>query len=122
MTNKDLQTSQGATDSGARPGSYPLGSALSRAAARSLVAARKSSEEEFRVQTVSILDGRPVNLDGLAERLSAARLRPHAEEDTAASPTGMGGQDSNKEGGANCLEERLRRARERLAQDLETMR
>src|SRR5271155_2447677 len=70
-----------ATDSGVRPGAFPLGSAQSRAAARSLVAARKASEEnELRFQVVSVVDGARVNLDGLAEKLRAARMNAHGEE------------------------------------------
>ena len=115
MANKGVQTPLDATDSTARPGSYPLGSALSRAAARSLLAARKSSEEEFRVETVSILGGRPVNLDGLAERISAARKRNEAGGEPASPRTTGGGHDFGEKGSAECLAERIRRARERAA-------
>jgi hypothetical protein len=68
MLNKGSQGRLGATDSGSRPGCFPLGSMQSRAAARSLMVARKANEEEFRVQCYSVVDGRPVNLDGLADR------------------------------------------------------
>jgi hypothetical protein len=55
---------------------FPLGSLQSSVVARSLVAAWKASEEdELRFQVVSILDKKPVNLDGLAERLREARRR-----------------------------------------------
>ena len=65
-----------ATASAKRLGDLPLGSPQSRAAARSLLDARKASEEdELRFQVVSILDGKPVNLDGLAERIREARAR-----------------------------------------------
>ena len=70
MANKGPQGFLPATDSGPRPGAFPLGSAQSRAAARSLLSARKASEEdEIRFQTVSILDGKPVNFNGLAEMI-----------------------------------------------------
>jgi len=44
MTNKGPQGRLGATDSGPRPGSFPIGSAQSRAAARTLLEARKGAE------------------------------------------------------------------------------
>jgi hypothetical protein len=74
----------------------------------------RESEEEFRVQTVSILDGRPVHLDGLAERLRAARKRVEAEESGTPLPASEGNQDSGGGRRADCLQERMRRAEERL--------
>lgn len=58
-------------------GSIPVGSAQSRAAARSLLAAREASEGEcgLHFQAVSILDGKAVDLSGLAERIALARKR-----------------------------------------------
>jgi hypothetical protein len=91
-----------------------LGSAHSRAAARSLLAARRASEDELRFRVVSVVDGRPVNLDGLAEGLRAARLRLDAEEGTASIPANEGGQDSSGGSWEECLAERIRRARERV--------
>jgi len=44
MAIKDRRKTLGATDSGARPGRFPLGSAQSRAAARTLLDARRSEE------------------------------------------------------------------------------
>lgn len=49
-----------------KPGNYPLRSSLSRAAARSLLAARNAGGEELCFQVVSILDGKPGNLEALA--------------------------------------------------------
>ena len=79
MANKGPQGRLGATDSSQRPGCFALGSPESRAAARAMLVARKASEEhELRFQAVSILDGSPVNLDGLAEIIRAARMRIRA--------------------------------------------
>jgi hypothetical protein len=59
-----------------RLGDLPLGSLQSRAATRSLIAARKACEEDgLRFQVVSIVDGKPVNLGGLAEQMGEARVR-----------------------------------------------
>ena len=44
MVNKGSQGRLGATDSGIRPGGFPLGSAQSRAAARALFDARRDAE------------------------------------------------------------------------------
>jgi hypothetical protein len=52
-----------------------LGSAQSWVAARTLLVARES--EELRFQTVSVLDGKPVKLDGLADAIRAARTAVH---------------------------------------------
>lgn len=112
MANKDNQERLGATDSGPRPGRFPLGSPQSRAAARAMLAARES-EAEFRVQTVSVVDGKPVCLDGLAETIRAARMRIDTEEEAGSSPAII--QNSNGGRRADCLEERMRRARERVA-------
>ncbi len=46
----------GATDSTVRPGEYPLGSQLSRAAARAVLSARKAAQEDgtlIRVRLIS---------------------------------------------------------------------
>jgi hypothetical protein len=81
-----------------------------------LLAARKASDEdEIRFQVVSILDGKPVNLDGLAERLRAARLKDQAGGSLGSLPASQGGQNSGGERRADCLAERIRRARERVA-------
>lgn len=59
-----------ATAAGAGLGGFPLRSPQSRAAARTLMEARKASEEDgLNFQVVSVVDGKPVNLDGLAERI-----------------------------------------------------
>jgi hypothetical protein len=108
-----------------RPGAFPLGSPQSRAAARSLLAERKASkEEQLRFQAVSMLDGSPLNLDGWAETIRAARMRNRAGELPAALPQSEDGQESNGERRADCLSERIRKARERVgwAQGPETMR
>jgi hypothetical protein len=44
-------------------------------AARDLVVARES--EELRFQTISVLDGKPVKLYGLADAIRAARTTVH---------------------------------------------
>lgn len=103
----------GATDSSPRPGCFALGSAQSRAAARALLVARESGKARY--QAVSTLNGKPVYLDGLADSLRAARLKLHAEEGTASFPAAGSGQDSRGGRWADCLEERIRRARERVA-------
>jgi hypothetical protein len=40
-----------------------------------MLAAQKAGEEEQRFQVVSIVDGKPVNLEGLAERIGATRIK-----------------------------------------------
>ena len=98
MANKGSQGPQGATDSMARLGCYPLGSTLSRAAARALLETRKTSSEEFRVQCYSVLDGKPVGLDGLAERIRAARMEDQAGGWPVLPPTGEDDHDASREG------------------------
>ena len=44
MANKNTQGRLGATDTGIRPGGFPLGSAKSRAAARGLLERRRAME------------------------------------------------------------------------------
>jgi hypothetical protein len=96
-----------------RPGDFALGSPQSRAAARSLLVARKASQDdELRFQAVSIVDGSPVNFDGLAETIRAARLRARAGETPA--PASDGRQKSNGGRGADCLSESVRKARARV--------
>lgn len=59
-------------------GSTNLGSPQSRAAARSLLDARKASaEDELDFQVVSILDGKPVNLDSSARRITERMVLVH---------------------------------------------
>src|ERR1700722_13272028 len=103
MANKGSQGSLGATYSAPRPGRFPLGSAQSRAAARALLEARQSEEIHF--QTVSILDGKPVNLDGLADTIRAARLRhrPVSSSGTEEGPDQIEGRRPDS------LEERIRK-------------
>ena len=72
MANKRAEKGLGATDSGLRPGGFPLGSPQSRAAARSLVNARKESEAEEEWD-------KEFDPTGLAERLAAARQRGEHE-------------------------------------------
>jgi hypothetical protein len=124
MANKAPQERLPATDSGPRPGAFPLGSAQSRAAVRSMVEARDASEEdEIRFQMVSILDGKPVNLSGLAESIRAARMRVQNEE-LPPSDDGENGSGDHSEGTwEERLAEQIRRARERVAraQGPETM-
>jgi hypothetical protein len=86
------------------------------------MAARRANEEDkLRFQVVSIVDGLTVNLDGLAEKLRAARMNAHGEESPVSVLPVEGAQASNGERGTNCLTERIRRARERVSrmQDLE---
>jgi hypothetical protein len=49
MTNKSRQTVQAATDSGLKPGEFPLGSEKSRAAARAMLEAREAESQENQV-------------------------------------------------------------------------
>ena len=116
MSAKRYAGPLGATDSGLKPGSYPLGSALSRAAARSLLAIRKASEDErgFHVISKSILDGSRINFEGLAERLNAARRAIEAQESPGSHPA----IDPVRESEGTWEErlgERIRKARERVA-------
>lgn len=115
MANKGPAGRLVATDSGFRPGGFPLGSALSRAAARSLLTARMESVEELHFQTVSILDGKPIYLDGLADRLRAARMRDQDGGSPSVLPATEDGQDGSGERRTDCLSDRINRARERLA-------
>ena len=102
-----------------RAGRFPLGSAQSRAAARAMLEARQESEEGFRVQCYSIVDGKPVNLDGLADSIRAARMKDQTGILPLSLPASEDGQDSSGGRRANCLTERIRMARERAtrAQD-----
>jgi hypothetical protein len=93
-----------------RPGNYALGSAQSRAAARSLLAARKTSEgDELRFEVRSIVDGARINFDGLAEAIRTARTRSDAEESSSVLPACEG----NEERLTDSLSEIIRKARER---------
>jgi hypothetical protein len=77
MMNKDTQLPLVATNSVPRPGCFPLGSTQSRAAARSLVNARKESEAEEEWD-------KEFDLTGLAEHLAAVRQRGEQEGTPAA--------------------------------------
>jgi hypothetical protein len=113
MANKGPQRPLGATDSAMRPGPFTLGSALSRAAARAMLAARMSSEDnEQGVEVVRGAKGSVVEIRGLGEAIRAARDR--AEGKLAAARTIEGSQDYSRGGQADCLAERIRRARERV--------
>jgi hypothetical protein len=80
-----------------------------------MLAARKASEDGQRFRVVYREDGSVVEIRGLAEQLKAARMRNEAGEISAPPPVIMGGQ--NRSGGRweECLEERMRRGRERVA-------
>lgn len=80
-----------------------------------MLVARDANKEEFSFHCYSVVDGKPVNLDGLADRLRAAQLGLDAQAGTASSPAPEGGQDFSGERLTDCLEERMRRAEERLA-------
>lgn len=88
-----------------------------------LVTRKTTKEDELRFQVVSIVDGSRVNLDGLAETIRAARMRVLAGESPPQIAEIEGGMESNRGRGADCLSERMRRAKERVrrAQGLETM-
>ncbi len=117
MANKGPQQRLGATDSGSRPGCFPIGSPLSRAAARAMLAAREASDDGgLCFQVVSVVDGKSVNLGGLAGRLRAAIDRNEVGELPALLAAGEGGPGSSSERGQACLSERMRRAQERLEQ------
>jgi hypothetical protein len=62
--------------------------------------------EEVRFQVVSILEGKAVFLDGMMERLRAARERLEAEESPTLLHASEGDQDSSEGGRADCLEEK----------------
>ena len=114
MANKATREPLGATDSGPRPGGFPVGSVQSRAAARVMLVARKASENELRFQVVSVVTGERVSLDGLADQIKAARLRIGAIGEQAAPPACQSGQDFSVGRQEDCLAERIRRARERV--------
>ena len=119
MVNKGVKRGLGATDSSPRPGSFSLGSAQSRAAARAMLVRRKAIEDAgLCFVAVSIVDGSRVNLYDFAEPLQAARNRAIGFPD-APPATGEG----NGGWRAECFAERIRQARERVAraQDPETM-
>jgi hypothetical protein len=70
------------------------------------------SEQEFQAQTVSILNGKPVHLDGLADAIRTARMRIDAGgEEEAALPTRETSQAYNQGGQTDCLAEGIREAR-----------
>ncbi len=73
MENKGTVRRQATTVSGFLPGCFPLGSAQSRAAARSLLEARKASEKGLHFEVRFLVDGKPVNLEGLAETIRDAK-------------------------------------------------
>ena len=68
MANKGAKMPLGATALNPRPGGFPLGSAHSRAAARSLMTARQTSDAENHWD-------KELDCSGLAECLNAARQR-----------------------------------------------
>lgn len=79
MTYKGAQRRLDATESGPRPGRFPLGSALSRATARALLAARNAKERgETGFKVVYRADGSVKEMRGLADALKAARMRHEA--------------------------------------------
>jgi hypothetical protein len=115
LTSKGAQGRLGATDSGPRPGRFPLGSAQSRAAARALLLARKATEEKELFRVVYRADGSVAEIRGLAEQLRAAIKAHEAGDSPARLPAIEGGPDSSGDGRPNCLAERIRMARERVA-------
>ena len=112
MANRGSQKPLGATDSGLRLSDYPLGSRESRAAARAMLVARNADELRFEVR--SIVDGSRVNLDGLADTIRAARMRDRNGNIPAPIPANEASQQTNRGGSADCLLERIRKARERV--------
>jgi hypothetical protein len=56
MANKGRPMAQAATDSGPKPGDFPLGSEKSRAAARAMLAAREEAFDDTQVFVVSRMD------------------------------------------------------------------
>lgn len=71
-----------------------------------MLVARQAREEELRFRAVSVVDGTPIKIEGLAEALMAARRRFDPAEGTAGAV---------EERRTECLAERLRQARERVA-------
>ena len=115
MTSKGAQGQLGATESGPRPGRFPLGSAQSRAAARALLVARKADEAEQGFQVVYRSDGSVSEIRGLAEVVRASRMKGQAGEFPVSLPVIEGGKDYRGGGQSNCLRERIKMARERVA-------
>jgi hypothetical protein len=75
----------------------------------------REANEELRFQVVSIVDGKPVNLDGLADQIRAARIEDLTGGFAASLPTRQAGHDFSRGRQADCLSERIRRAaRERV--------
>ena len=106
MSGPATKKGLGGTGTAVRPGDYVLGSQQSRVAARSLLVARKADDDES-----------SGNLDGLAERIRAERLRCQTGNMSASLPI-EGGQRSNGGRSADCLSERIRKARERVRRAL----
>jgi hypothetical protein len=100
---------------GSKARMLPVGSAQSRAAARAMLMARDANKEEFSIQSYSVVDGKPVNLDGLAETIRAARMRIDVGGEQSTLPANESSQDFSTGRQADCLSERMRRAEERLA-------
>lgn len=75
MASKGPQRQPGATDTGPRPGRFPLGSAKSRAAARAMLVAQKASEAE------EDWDKEEFDTIGVAEILTAVQQRMERGEE-----------------------------------------
>src|SRR5664279_2580408 len=64
MGNRDRLKALGATESGPKPGEFPLGSEKSRAAARAVLSAREAESADDQTVFVFCQVGHPLALDG----------------------------------------------------------
>lgn len=116
MTNNGSQRQQGATESGPRLGRFPIGSAQSRAAARALLVARYAKDREEAGLKVIYQEGGSVReIRGLADALNAARMAHETGESSEFLSQSEPSQNYIRGGHEECLAERIRRARERVA-------
>lgn len=116
MAIKGAQVPLGATDTGARPGSFALGSAQSRAAARAILIAKLEGERDKPgVQFVCRADGSVAEIRGLAEAIRAARMNTQAGVLTTPHLAVDGCENSREGSWEKCLQERIQKARARVA-------
>ena len=76
-----------------------------------LVERKANEESESEVKVVYRADGSVAEIRGLAEAIRAAWMKDQAGEFPASLPAIEGGQDYSRGGQADCLAERIRRAK-----------
>jgi hypothetical protein len=80
-----------------------------------LVARNAREENESGVQVAYSADGAVAEIRGLAKAIRASRMKDRAGRFPTSSPAIESGKNYSGGGQADCLAERIRRARERLA-------